>query len=147
MAVLKEVVGACRGLRSEMGLGPGERVPLLVAGETELLERFVPYLATLAKVSDVDIVDELPSSDAPVRVVGETSLMLHIEVDLAAERERIAKEVARLEGDIAKAMAMLNNDKFIARAPTHVVDEHRARVATFAGQLEQLKTQLSRLSG
>jgi valyl-tRNA synthetase len=146
MAVLKEVVGACRALRSEMGLGPGQRVPLLVAGETALLERFAPYLATLAKVSDVDIVDELPSSEAPVRVVGETSLMLHIEVDLPAERERIAKEVARLEGEIAKARATLDNDKFVARAPARVVDEHRGRLGTFIAQLEQLKTQLSRLS-
>jgi valyl-tRNA synthetase len=146
MAVLKDVVGACRALRSEMGLSPAQRVPLLVAGETELLERFVPYLGTLAKVSKVDIVDELPSSDAPVRVIGETSLMLHIEVDPVAERERIAKEVARVEGEIAKARAMLGNDKFVARAPAHVVDEHRARLGTFVATLEQLKTQLARLS-
>jgi len=146
MTVLKEVVGACRALRSEMGLGPAQRVPLLVAGEAALLERFVPYLATLAKVSDVDIVDELPSSEAPVRVVGDTSLMLHIEVDVAAERERIAKDVARVEGEIAKAKATLDNERFVARAPKHVVDEHRTRLATFVTQLEQLKTQLSRLS-
>jgi len=133
-------------LRSEMGLGPAERVPLLVAGESAQLERFVPYLTALAKVSKVDIVTELPHTDAPVRVVGETSLMLHIEVDPVAERERIAKEVARLEGEIARATAQLGNDKFTSRAPAHVVDEHRTRLATFAAMLEQLKNQLARLS-
>ena len=146
MTLLKEVVGACRALRSEMGLSPAQRVPLLVAGESTLLERFAPYLATLAKVSDVDVVDELPDSDAPIRVVGDTRLMLHIEVDPVAERERIAKEVARLEGEIAKAMAKLGNDSFVARAPAHVVDQERARLAAFAAILEQLKVQLARLS-
>jgi valyl-tRNA synthetase len=67
-------------------------------------------------------------------------------VDLVAERERIAKEVARVEADITKVMAALNNDKFVARAPAHVVDEHRTRLATFVAQLEQLKMQLTRLS-
>ena len=121
-------------------------MPLLISGESALLERFVAYVVALAKVSKVDIVDELPSSEAPVRVVGDTSLMLHIEVDPVAERERIAKEVARLEGEIAKVMAQLGNEKFISRAPAHVVDEHRGRIATFASMLEQLKAQLSRLS-
>jgi valyl-tRNA synthetase len=41
---------------------------------------------------------------------------------------------------------MLGNDKFVARAPAHVVDEHRARLGTFVATLEQLKTQLARLS-
>ena len=80
-------------------------------------------------------------------MVGETQLMLHIEVDPVAERERIAKEVTRLEGEIAKAMAKLSNDSFVARAPSHVVDQERSRLAGYAAILEQLKLQLARLSG
>jgi valyl-tRNA synthetase len=81
-----------------------------------------------------------------VRVVGETSLMLHIEVDprcrARAHREGGGSGRRRdREGD-----AMLGNDKFVARAPAHVVDEHRARLGTFVATLEQLKTQLARLS-
>jgi valyl-tRNA synthetase len=147
MAHLKALVGAARVLRSEMGLSPAQRVPLLVAGDSAHLDRFAPYLATLAKVSDVKVVDELPDTDAPVEVVGDTRLMLHIEVDPAAERERIAKEVARLEGEIAKVVANLSNESFVARAPAQVVEERRARLAEFTGILEQLKLQLARLSG
>jgi valyl-tRNA synthetase len=147
MAVLKDLVGACRALRSEMGLSPAQRVPLAVAGDPEALERFVPYLTSLAKVSDVRIAEDLPVTDAPIQVVGATRLMLHIEVDAAAERERIAKEVARLEGEAARAAAKLANESFVARAPAQVVEQERVRLAGFAATLQQLRSQLARLSG
>jgi len=146
MALLKDLVGACRALRGEMGLSPAQRVPLLVAGDPVLLTRFAPYVAALAKVSDVKVVDELPATDAPVQVVGDTRLMLHIEVDVAAERERIAKEIARLDAEIAKAEAKLANESFVARAPAHVVEQERARLSGFRATREQLQPQLARRS-
>jgi len=147
MALLRDLVGACRALRGEMGLSPAQRVPLLVAGDPDKLLHFAPYLAALAKVSAVNIVDDLPVTDAPIEVVGETRLMLHIEVDVAAERERLAKEIARLEAEIAKAAAKLANESFVARAPAHVVAQERTRAAGLNATLEQLKPQLARLSG
>jgi valyl-tRNA synthetase len=147
MALLKDLVGACRALRGGMGLSPALKVPLLVVGEPDALERYAPYVVPLAKVSEVRIVDELPETDAPVEIVGGTRLMLHIDVDPATERARIAKEVARIEGDMAKAVAKLANEGFVARAPAHVVEQERARLAAFAATLEQLKPQLERLSG
>jgi valyl-tRNA synthetase len=147
MVLLKGLVGACRALRGEMGLSPAQRVPLLVAGDADLLQHFVPYLPSLAKISAVTIVDGLPATDAPIQIVGETQLMLHVEVDVAAERDRLAKEVARLEAEMAKAAAKLANDSFVARAPAHVVEQERARAAGFAATLEQLRPQLERLSG
>ena len=147
MVLLRELVGACRALRSEMGLSPAQRVPLLVAGDRALLHHLERYLPTLAKVSAVDSVDDLPVTDAPIKVVGETALMLHIEVNVAAERERIAKEIARLEAEIAKLEAKLANDKFVDRAPAHVVEQERTRLAVLGATLDQLKSQLARLSG
>ena len=72
--------------------------------------------------------------------------MLHIEIDVAAERERIAKEIARLEAEFAKANAKLGNDGFVARAPADVVEQERARLSGFSATLQQLKSQLARLS-
>ena len=147
MAVLKDLVRAGRALRSEMELSPAARVPLLIAGDSETLKRYTPYLASLAKVSEVTIVDDLPITDAPIEVVGETRVMLHVEADVVAERQRITKEVIRLEGEIARATAKLANESFVARAPAQVVNQERIRLAGFMATLDQLKPQLARLSG
>ncbi|HWQ37263.1 MAG TPA: valine--tRNA ligase [Burkholderiales bacterium] len=146
IAELKALVTACRALRTEMNIGPAERVPLLIAGDTAAVTRRAAYLQSLARLSEVIHVEgDLPRAEAPVSVVGDFKLMLKIEVDVAAERERLGKEVARLEAEIGKAKAKLGNTSFVERAPAAVVEQERLRLANFTTTLEKIRDQLARL--
>ncbi|MFZ6756632.1 valine--tRNA ligase [Undibacterium sp. Ji50W] len=149
MQALKGMTDACRNLRGEMQLSPALRVPLLLqaanAEDKARLQAFAPYLQALAKLSEVSVVDALPDSPAPVSIVGESKLMLKVEIDVAAERVRISKEVARLEGEITKAEAKLGNEGFVARAPAQVIAQEKERVANFSATLQKLREQLGKL--
>jgi valyl-tRNA synthetase len=150
IALLKRLIEACRTLRGEMKLGPDKRVPLAVNGPTEAIARFAPYLQALAKLSEVTPVADLaaanPAGVAPVVVVDDFKLMLVIEVDLAAERERLQKEIARLECEITKAQGKLGNANFVERAPAAVVAQEKERLAGFVSTLEKVREQYGRLN-
>ncbi|NDI87398.1 valine--tRNA ligase [Undibacterium crateris] len=149
MTALKAMTDACRNLRGEMQLSPALRVPLLMqaanAEDKARLQSFAPYLQALAKLSEVQVVDALPDSPAPVSIVGESKLMLKVEIDVAAERERLSKEITRLETEIAKAEAKLSNESFVARAPAAVVAQEKERMANFSATLNKLREQAAKL--
>ena len=88
---------------------------------------------------------KLPSGDAAVAIVGSFKLMLKVEIDVAAERERLDKEIARLQGEIAKAQAKLSNASFVDRAPAAVVEQERKRMEGFSATLVQLQAQRKKL--
>ena len=150
VAQLKAVVGACRNLRSEMSLSPAERVPLLVHGEAAFFDAAAPLLKALAKLADVKRLDSeaafaQATQNAPVAVQGNARLALEVPIDLAAEQARLAKEIARLRGEVVKAQAKLGNEGFVARAPAAVVAQERLRLVEFSQTLRRLEDQAARL--
>jgi valyl-tRNA synthetase len=151
MAQLKTVVAESRRLRSEMGLPPGEKVPLLTLGETGFVEAAAPLLQALARLSEVRMLpDEAAFAAAtqasPVAMAGPLRLALHVQIDVAAETARLGKEIARLQGEIAKAETKLGNESFVARAKPAVVDQERARLADFKRTVDRLQGQQARLT-
>jgi len=145
IATLKTLINATRGLRGEMSLSPALKVPMALAGDAAQLAGFAPYLTALAKLSEVKISTELPHGDAPVAIVGDTKLMLLIEIDRAAEKIRLEKEIARLESEIGKCSAKLGNASFVDRAPPAVVAQEQQRLVDFKDTLDKLQDQLIRL--
>ncbi len=146
LGLLKDLVNACRTLRSEMNVGPGERVPLLMSGNTQEIAGLEGYLQFLARLSEVSVQPAgLPDAEAPVAVVGNIQLMLKIEIDLAAESERLNKQIAKLEEDLVKTRAKLDNPGFVDRAPAAVVAQERERMERFTLTLKELQGQLVRL--
>jgi len=145
METLKSLIDATRNLRGEMGLSPALKVPLYVEGDARQARDFAPYMAALARLSEVKILDRLPDSDAPVAIVGNWRLMLHVEIDRGAECARLDKEIARLETEIRKAEGKLGNASFVDKAPPVVVEQERKRLAEFADTLDKVRAQRTRL--
>ncbi len=147
VAVEKETINALRTLRSEMKISPGLKVAAISAGPGTVVA--LDSIMALAKLSALKYVsdDELNSTDAPLKVVRDKKYKLIVEIDVAAERERIAKEISRLEGEVAKARGKLSNASFVDRAPAKVVEQERARLAGFEATVSKLQQQLDKRSG
>ncbi|MGB4673832.1 MAG: valine--tRNA ligase, partial [Azovibrio sp.] len=146
MERLKAYVSACRNLRGEMNISPSLRPPLIVVGDEGEVKEFAPILETLVKLSGISFAAEIPADAlAPVAVVGATRLMLVVEVDRAAEQERLAKEIEKLEKQVAQAKGKLDNESFVARAPAAVVAQEKERLEAALATLDKLKPQLAKL--
>lgn len=150
MASLKKVVDACRNLRGEMNVSPGTRLPAYVVGDAAFIREAAPVLQALAKLSEVKVFDDeaawaAAAQAAPVAMAGDARLCLYMEIDVAAEKARITKEIGRVQGELAKANGKLSNEAFVAKAPPAVIEQERKRIADFTAALEKLQAQLKRL--
>ncbi len=151
VARLKGLVDACRTLRGEMNVSPSTRLPLFAVGDSAFLRGAAPVLQALAKLSEVKVFDDgaawqTAAQAAPVAVVGEARICLHMEIDVAAEKLRLGKEITRLDGEITKAHAKLANEAFVAKAPPAVLAQEQKRVTDFVATIERLRNQLDQLA-
>ncbi|HYG54673.1 MAG TPA: valine--tRNA ligase [Burkholderiales bacterium] len=147
MAVVMEWTNTARNLRTEAKLDPKERVMFYRTGDPPVADAAAALAAisSLARLSGFEKVSALPDSTAPTAVVGEARIMLHRQVDPKAEKERLQKEAARLEGEIAKSKAKLANSSFVDKAPPQVVSQERDRLAGHEATLAKITDQLRKL--
>lgn len=149
MTTIQAQIDSIRNLRSEMKLPPSQKMPLLISGPEAECAAAAPYLQQLARLESVTHVEDLQQaaqgSVAPVAIVGDFKLMLKVEIDVKAERERLSKEAARLAGEVKKCQSKLGNERFVSKAPAAVVDTEKKRLAEFTALLAKVEEQLGKL--
>jgi valyl-tRNA synthetase len=152
IGLIVDAISEGRSVRQALNVPPSARPPLLVveaaAEQRRVLEASAPLIAQLLRVSEVRFESAVPQGAVPYVVAGATlALPLADVIDLAAERARLAKEVAGLEGEGQKIRKKLDNPDFVARAPEEVVEENRERLAEAEAAKAKLEAALERLGG
>ncbi len=149
---LVKLISSVRAVRAEMNVPPSARVPLLVKGASaETLQRLATHrdiILTLARGASVVTVAEAPTKGAVQVVVDEATVLLPLAevIDLNQEKARLAKEIAKLSGEIDKVEKKLGNQAFVAKAPPEVVEEQRERRDEWAAARAKLTEALERLA-
>jgi valyl-tRNA synthetase len=154
MALLMDLIRQIRNARAEFEVTPGKRVPAIVAGsdKLEMLEAQRGLLTFLGKVDDAQLtlsraLDEKPRRAVALVTTGgvEAYLPLAGLVDLEQEMARLQKALAEAEGEIRRAEGMLANENFISKAPGHVVQQQRDRLAEQQERRTRLQARLQAL--
>ncbi|MCX8099917.1 MAG: valine--tRNA ligase [Geminicoccaceae bacterium] len=149
---LVRVIGGIRAARSELNVPPAAKLRLLQHGASPetlaRLERHRDAFVRLARVDSIELEDRPVPKQAIVVVVDETTFALPVGevVDLERERQRLGREIAKTEGEIAKLQGRLEDASFLARAPAEVVEESRERLAELAAARARLATALARIA-
>ncbi|MBX7200303.1 MAG: valine--tRNA ligase [Rhodospirillaceae bacterium] len=146
-----DTISAIRSVRVEMGISPAIQLAATVKGAgaatQALLERHNALICANARLSSIEISDTIPPAAAQV-VAGEATVFLPMEgiIDLGKEKDRLKKEIARLEGEIAGIVKKLSNESFVAKAPAEVVEENRDRQAAAEAAKAKMTEALARIS-
>jgi valyl-tRNA synthetase len=143
-----DLITAIRSLRAEMNLNV--QIPLVLSGasaETKArAERWAEFIKRLARVSDISSAANPPQGAVQLLVRGEVAaLPLKGVIDLAAERARLDKEMAKADADIKRVDAKLSNENFVARAPEEVVEEEKEKRAEAVARKEKIAAALATL--
>nr|WP_304071678.1 valine--tRNA ligase [Maricaulis maris] len=147
---LINLVTDIRRLRAEMNIPAGAKLSLVAVGaDAEVaarLQRHDALIQRMARLSEVSLADAVPPASAQT-VLGTTTLALPLEgvIDFGAEKDRLAKEVAKLDGEIGRLEKKLGNERFVANAPESVVAEQREKLTDYAGQKAKMAEALARL--
>jgi valyl-tRNA synthetase len=144
-------VSAIRAIRTEVNVPAGARLPLLVkdadATAAARLTRHGEHFVRLARVERMDAVDTVREGGVAAIVEGATLILRVGEViDLVREKARLAKEISRLDTDLAKFAGKLGNPAFLAKAKPEVIDEQREREADARRDRERLQAVYDRIA-
>ena len=151
---IKDAVRGVRNIRTEMNVAPSRKAMIYVVSEKEEVRRAFTegklFFTSLAGASEVVIQEDkngIAEDAVSVVIHGATLYIPFAElVDIAQEIERLKKEEKRLTGELARVNGMLNNEKFMGKAPQAKIDEEKAKLEKYTQMMEQVKERLAQLS-
>ncbi len=152
---IKEAVRGIRNVRTQMQAAPSRKAKVYVVSENDgILAAFTEgrlFFASLAYASEVVIQKDkqgIESDAVSVVIPGATLYIPFAElVDIAQEIARLEKEEKRLQGELARVNGMLNNEKFISKAPEAKIAEEREKLEKYTQMMEQVRLRLKQLKG
>lgn len=148
MDFVKDIITAIRNIRGEMNIAPSKKVnAMLKSGSVK--DHQVDHIKKLAKVEEIIIDSNLIKPKASVSaVINECEIYIPLEglIDLDVERQRLQKEITRLEGSLAGIEKKLSNEKFVANAAPEVVEKERNKQKEWVANLSKLKEILESLN-
>jgi valyl-tRNA synthetase len=155
MAIVQDLIQAVRNVRAEIAdikAQPRIKTPIEVFAATEiqqLIERNRGALERLANVSEITFVGESLEKASLARSTARFDVRLVYEqkVDFAAGRERLTRELKKLETEFANNQRQLGNENFLSKAPAHVVEGLRRREGELKLLLEKARAGLKELDG
>lgn len=151
--IIKEAVRGIRNVRTEMNVAPSKKAHVFVVSDkADLRKTFEEgklFFASLAYASDVTIQTDRNgiADDAVSVVIANAAIYIPFAelVDIAQEIERLEKESKRLDGELARVNNMLNNEKFMAKAPEAKIAEEKGKLAKYVQMKEQILERLAQL--
>ena len=150
---IKEAVRAIRNVRTGMNVAPSRKAKVFVvstdASVRDIFKDGEIYFKPLAYASEVAIQADkagIPEDAVSAVIAGATLYMPFAElVDISAEIERLTKEEERLQGEIKRSNGMLNNEKFISKAPAAKVQEEKDKLVKYEQMLKEVTERLASL--
>jgi len=141
VSAIYQTIQAGRNLRAESKLPSNRRIRFILRTEEKLISSQIPTLTRLLNAEDVELDPKYQApAGNPVAVTPLGEIFLTVAAaDRAGERQRLDKEIARIEVEMRAVEEKLGNQSFVARAPVAIVEEHRHRLKSFSAQLEKLK--------
>ena len=150
---MKEIIRGVRNVRAEMNVAPSRKAKTYIVCENENLcqgfEEIKESSMPLMSANEIQIQSDKSgiAEDAVSVVVADAVVYLPMEelVDFEQELERLTKEEARLTKELARVNGMLNNEKFISKAPEAKINEERAKLEKYTQMMEQVQERLKGL--
>lgn len=145
------LIGQVRSVRAELNIPAAAKLPMgLLQADPENARRLAAHrevIVRLARLSEADILEAAPDRGAVQAVLDEATLVLPVAdvIDIAAEIERLGREIDKVEQNIGRMAAKLGNQGFVAKAPAHVVEGQRELKAEAERTRDRLKDALTRL--